>query len=403
VNQEDQLVQRLHRFYQDAKSEISATPPLWDAPGQRRSRWIQPVFASAALAVIILSVVVGVRTLRENRNQVQVTTSPTASASASATASATATPTPAPSPAANWVTQRFPLGSVSTLTLDRAAVYALTPSKVTRIDRSSGAITSAATQANASGIAVTGAGLWIAAGPGIAPAPPNLQSLSLFDPVTLQVTRQAQLPGQPGSETNIGPQLAGDATLLWLGYGHGVYRLDPQTGSVLASQAIPGTAVSISLDPAGQRLYVGLEASSNSSGQDRVLEFDGSTGTTIVSAQTGGRGLNGPRVAAVAGGVWIAYATGTRGSVEHRNAISLALVGNSIGTSNTIRPFVGNGALWLVDGMAQLLTCADPNTGATRASSPETQPQVFAVDAGGAYLGDSSGVTAMQPPAACRG
>lgn len=403
MNHDEQLVERLNRFFQDAKSEITATPPTWEVPGHRRGRWIQPVFASAALAVVILAVVVGVRMLRDSRNPVGVTTSPTVSASPSATPSASATPTPAPSPAANWVTQRFPAGSVSKLTLDRAAVFALTPSKVTRIDRSSNATTAAAIQPNATGIALTGAGLWVAAGPGIAPAPASSQSLTLLDPVSLQPTRQTQLPGAPGSETNVGPQLAGDATMLWLGYGHGLYRLDPQTGSVLLSQAIPGTAVSISLDPAGQRLYVGVEASSNASGPDRVLELDAATGATLASADTGGRGLGGPHIAAAVDGVWVGFATGTQGSVEHRNAASLALIGSSIRTSNTIDAVVGAGALWLIDGTAQQVTCADPASGATRASSPETAPAAFAVDANGAYLGDAAGVAAMQPPAACHG
>jgi hypothetical protein len=91
------------------------------------------------------------------------------------------------------------------------------------------------------------------------------------------------------------------------------------------------------------------------------------------------------------------------GAVEHRSAVSLAPTGNSIRTSNTIHAVVGAGALWLIDGMAQQLTCADPGTGATRASSPESEPQALVVDSNAAYLGDATGVAAMQPPAACRG
>ena len=401
MNHEEQLVKRLTRFYEGAKREVSATPPVWVAPGRQRGRWIQPVLASAALAAVALSVGVGIRMARENRNPPTVATSPTVSASASPTPSAT--PTPAPSPGPNWVTQRFAVGSVKAMTLDSSAAFALGPSKLSRIDRSSRAVTTVAAQANASGIAETSAGVWVAGGPGTAPAPANSTSLTLFDAATLQVKRQAPLPGQPGSDVNAGPQLDGNASLLWLGYGNHVYRLDPDTGSTRLMQALPGTAVSISLDPSGQRLYVGIEVPSNASGQDRVLELDASTGATLASSESQGRGLGGPHVTGASDGVWVSYATGTMGAVEHRSAVSLAPTGNSIRTSNTIHAVVGAGALWLIDGMAQQLTCADPGTGATRASSPESEPQALVVDSNAAYLGDATGVAAMQPPAACRG
>jgi hypothetical protein len=89
--------------------------------------------------------------------------------------------------------------------------------------------------------------------------------------------------------------------------------------------------------------------------------------------------------------------------VEHRSGVDLALVGSSIRTSNTIHAVVGANALWLIDGMAQQITCADPGSGAIRASSTENQPTAFTVDSQGAYLGDTTGIAAMQPPAACRG
>ena len=321
MNHEEQLVQRLTRFYESAKREISATPPPWVVPGPQRGRWIQPVLASAALAVVVLSVTVGIRIARDNRNHPVVATSPTASASASPTPSAT--PTPPPSAGPNWVTQRFAVGAVNEMALDASRVFALGQAKLSRIDRSSGAVTSATAPANASGIAETSAGIWVAAGPGTAPAPANSTSLTLFDAGTLQVKRQAPLPGQPGSDANAGPQLDANASLLWLGYGNHVYRLDPNTGNPLLNQALPGTAVSISLDPTGQRLYVGIEVPSNANGQDRILALDASTGATLASAETGGRGLGGPHVAGAPDGVWVSYATGTMGAVEHRSAVKL--------------------------------------------------------------------------------
>jgi hypothetical protein len=91
------------------------------------------------------------------------------------------------------------------------------------------------------------------------------------------------------------------------------------------------------------------------------------------------------------------------GLVEHRSAANLSILGSTVRTSNTVHALVSGGALWIVDGMAQQLICADPASGATRASTAETLPSAFAADAGGAYLGDNTGVAALQPPASCRG
>ena len=400
-HQED-LVDRLGRFYREARLEVPAAPPTWVAPEPKRGFSWQPVLASGALAAIVVALFFGVRVARD-RAQVRVATSPTASAVAtpSPTPSATPTPSPAPSPDASWVASRFSVGSVSALLLDSSAVFSLGPSKLTRIDRTSGAVTTVAAAKNANTFAATSAGLWIAAGPDIAGATPNSRSLTLVDPTTLAIKRQVSLPGQPGSDMNAGPQLAGGSGLLWFGYGNGLYHLNPDSGVTLSSQQLAGTATSLSIDPSGQRLYVGVGPSQTQAAT--VIELDASTGNRIASAPTGGAGLGGPHVAAALDGVWVSYATGMKGEVEHRRAADLSQTGNPIVTSNTIRVVVGANALWLVDGMAQQLTCADLASGATRAATAETQPSVFAADAGGAYLGDNTGVAALQPPASCRG
>lgn len=398
-HQED-IVDRLSRFYREAKLEVPASPPAW-IPAKRPSRptW-QPVLASAGLAVVALSLFFVVRAARDQATQARAKASPTVASTVAPTVSASATATPSPSPDASWVTRRYPVGSVSAMLLDSSAVFSITGTKLIRIDRSTGTVTGADIPANATGMAETTAGLWVAAGPAIAPASTNNQWLTLLDPVTLKAKRQLHLPGQPGSDMNAGPQLAG-AAQLWLAYGTGLYRLNPDTGDTLASQSLAGTATGLSIDPSGQRLYAGVGPSQTQPAT--VVELDASTGARLASANTGGAGLGGPRLAATADGVFISYATGTMGLIEHRSAGNLAVLGNMIRTSNTVRPVVDAGALWIVDGMAQRLTCADPVSGATRASTVETQPSTFAADAGGAYLGDNTGVAALQPPASCRG
>jgi len=398
-HQED-LVDRLGRFYRQAKLEVPASPPAW-IPPQRRSRpsW-QPVLASAGLAAVVVSLFIAVRYARDHQNQVHVTASPTVHASVVPSATAAPSTTPSPSPDASWVTRRFPVGSVSAMLLDSSGVFSMTGTKLARIDRSTGAVTTADIPANASGMALTSAGLWVASGPGIAPAATNAQWLTLLDPVTLKVTRQVHLPGQPGSDMNAGPQLAG-GNQLWLGYGTGLYRLNPDTGDQLSTQGIAGTVTSLSIDASGQRLYVGVGPSQTQPAT--VVEFDATIGARLASANTGGAGLGGPHVAAATDGVWVSYATGTMGLIEHRSAANLSMLGSSVRTSNTVRAVVDAGALWIVDGMAQQLTCADPASGVTRAATAETLPSAFVADAGGAYLGDNTGVAALQPPASCRG
>jgi hypothetical protein len=133
-----------------------------------------------------------------------------------------------------------------------------------------------------------------------------------------------------------------------------------------------------------------------------VIESDASTGARIASAPTGGIDLGGPTVAAAPDGVWIAYATGLMGAVEHRSAANLSLLAQPQGQhANGIHVFVGGGALWLVDSMAQQVACADLRTGTIAASSQETLPATLVADANGSYLGNDDGVGFLRPPAAC--
>jgi hypothetical protein len=412
-HQED-LVDRLTRFYREAKLEVPASPPAW-IPSQRRSRptW-QPVLASAG----------GGGVARDQATVARVTASPTIATSTAPTTTPSASATPSPSPDASWVTQRYPVGPVSALLLDPSAVFALyapAPSsgpydssltKLARIDRTTGAITTGGAFPNAAGMARVSAGLWIVAGPGQTGTTSATRALTLVDAVSLAVKRQPALPGQAGTVNYLAPQLAGSAGMLWFAYGNRAYRLNPDTGATILSQSLPGVATSLSLDASKQLLYIGIEApDSSAGGQDQVLAMNATTGAALASAQTGGRGLGGPHVSAAPDGVWISYATGMAGAVEHRSTSLSALAGSSVrfpigvatGPTNGIQTFVGGGALWFIDGMARGIACADSSTGAIRASTGESSPEAFTADASGAYLGDFQGVDALQPPASCRG
>jgi hypothetical protein len=301
------------------------------------------------------------------------------------------------------------------MTLDRSAIYALYAPKpaagrvdpgqtrVARVERATGKIIEAGPFPGAASLTRAGSGLWIAGGFAVSGA--DTRWLILLDPTSLKVERRVHLPGAAAG-TNTLAHLAGNPSLLWLGYAQQVYRLDPGTGSVLLSEPLPGGATSVSLDPSGRRLYAGVDLSSVPASQnDRVMEWDASTGAMLASAPTGGLALGGPQVAAATDGVWIAYATGMLGTIEHRSAARLELIPTKnqpgFGHSNGIRVFTGGSALWVVDASAQQIGCADPGTGMAAASAAETLPAAIAADSAGTYLGTADGVAALQPPSSC--
>ncbi len=408
MDSRDELIGRLTRFYREAGGEVSSVPPAW-VPGRRRTvPWLQPVLASLALVALAIGLAVTFR-MAEEANHTKILPAPSLSPSASVVPS----PSPSPSRRPTWVTRQVPLGEVTTMSLDSSAIFALyapTPvsggidpskMKLARIDRATGAMAKAGDFPFAKSVVRVAAGLWVAAGPGIGDGTPAADTnwLSLLDPVTLSVRQRVHLPGQAGALTS-GPQLAGTADLLWLAYGSSLYRLDPATGRVLLTQSLPGSSTSLSIDPSSRRLYTGVLP--GRSANSLVVELDGSTGSRLASALTGGGDLGGAQVVAVPDGVWIAYATGMMGAVEYRSAKDLSMVvGPQSGHTNGIRVFVGGGVLWLVDGGAGRLECADPRSGTIDASSQETLPAAVVADANGSYLGDDDGVGFLRPDPAC--
>jgi len=409
MNSQDQLIERLTRFYREAGGEVSSMPPVW-VPGKRpTARWVQPVLASLVLVALAVGLAVTIRIVREEAHR-KVVPLPIPSASPSPSPSASATPL------SSWVTRQVPFGEVTAMSLDTSAIFALyapapvsggiDPSKIglARIDRGTGAVATAGVFPYAKTVARVTAGLWVAAGPGVGDGTVGADTkwLSLVDPATLSVKQRVRLPAQAASGSFSAPQLAGTSNLLWLGYGQSLYRLDPATGRILLTESLPGTATSISIDSSGHRLYAGVEATPSQNSQDLVLEWDALTGARLASAPTGGLGLNGPHVAAAPDGVWIAYATGMMGEVEYRSATDLLLlVGPQAGHTNGIRAFVDGGVLWLADGGAGRLACADPLTGVIAASTQQTLPAAIVADANGSYLGDADGVGFLRPDASC--
>ena len=413
MNSQDELIERLARFYREAGREVSSLPPAWVPGRSGASRWLQPALASVALVALAIGLAVTIRVVRDEAHR-KIAPLPTVSASPSPSPSPS--PSTSPTPLSSWVTRRVPIGPVVAMSLDSAAIFALyapapvaggtDPTKIglARIDRATGAVATMGGFPYAKTLARVTAGLWVAAGPGIGDGTvaADTKWLTLVDPVTLSVKQRVHLPAQADSGSFAAPQLAGASNGLWLGYGHSLYRLDPTAGRILLTESLPGTATSISIDPSGHRLYVGVEVTPSQNSQDLVIEWDALTGARLASAPTGGLGLAGPHVAAAADGVWISYATGMLGAVEHRGATGLAeLSAPQHQHTNGIHVFVFGGTLWLVDGMAQQVACGDPLTGVITASSQESSPEAVVADANGSYLGDFDGIGFLRPDPSC--
>lgn len=407
TNSKEELVERLTRFYQEVGGEVSSMPPDWVPDKRRTARWLQPALVSIVLVALAVGLAVTIRMVREEAHR-KITPVPIP------TASPSQSPSPSATPLSSWVTRHVAFGQVTAMSLDTSTIFALyapapvsggiDPSKIglARIDRVTGAVATAGVFPYAKSVVRVTAGLWVAAGPGVGDGTvgADMKWLSLVDPVTLSVKQRVRLPAQAASGSFSAPQLAGTLNLLWLGYGQSLYRLDPTTGRILLTESVPGTATSISLDPSAHRLYAGLTA--NQPGVALVIELDASTGGRIASAPTGGADLGGPHVAAAPDGVWISYATGMLGEVEHRSATGLTLLSSpSDQHTNGIRVSVFGRTLWLVDGMAQQVACGDPLSGVIAASSQETLPAAIAADANGSYLGDSDGVGFLRPDPSC--
>jgi hypothetical protein len=320
-----------------------------------------------------------------------------------------------------WVDLSFPIGavgnggSVNVMALDRKAVYALyqpttkqgpgtadlLSTMLARIDRTTGAVATAGPFPGALGLAAAGGWLWVAGS--YYPGHPEAGFLDRVDPVSLSVGRRVPLPHYSGG-AGMYATLAGSGTTLWMGFGSGLYRLSSVDGQTIISRQIgaDGVAVSLSLDPSGGTLYLGVNRYSSSG--PTVYEWGALDGSLLASSSASdGQGLGGVRVAASTDGVWTSFATGMMGQSQHLSARDLQPLPTffEMRHTNGIAVFLANGVLWLTDGMTDELTCADPQTGATRARTTLRFGGVVIGDSRAVYVGGYGGVLLLRPDPAC--
>jgi len=320
-----------------------------------------------------------------------------------------------PSVAPLAFTRQWNVGPVADIAVGPQAVYVLyapptsegalanaTDTRLARIDRTSGRVLTAGPFPFASQIALAGSVVWIGPYnqyPGTSSA--DSRMLVGVDAVTLATQLRAALPSD-GAQRSLFANLASDSGSAWVAYGTHLYRLAATSGVTLASRSLVGVATSIALDPTAQRLYVGMDAAQANGSQASVTEFVPATLKPLVSASTGGADVGGPQVAAGTDDVWVSYATGMLGQVEHRRASDLAALPVAAAVhSNGVRVFDISGMVWVSDTMAGLLMCLDPHTGAVLAAWSAVQGGVVAGDDSSLYFGDINGVASVQPDSRC--
>jgi hypothetical protein len=197
---------------------------------------------------------------------------------------------------------------------------------------------------------------------------------------------------------------------LWVSGGEDLWELNPNTGAVETEFDTGNQISSMSTDPTGNLLYTSEPM--NSEGGTNVTEYDARTGHEL--RHTGFESTAPGTVAATTGGVWVSARSGMAGGVVELSSTDLtriappASASRGFGTYEQIMGVsssISDQTLWLTS--TSDLTCADPTTGAVRATE-STSVTVSSTVADGSKLyavasseGSLDDVVVITPPAAC--
>ena len=252
-------------------------------------------------------------------------------------------------------------------------------------------------------MASAGGSLWVSRGglPNTKSAP-GFALIERFDPSTLAPRGTIRLPGRPR-------ELAAGPAGLWVASGHRLYLLDPSTGHVRRSVPVSGYVERLAVDPTGELMYDTTYKPPLGNVVLAVEERNSRTGALIVRNTQGVRGLlTVNAVSPEPGGVWVSFSTGMLGGATlfsssdlHRLAFWHPM--RREGGSNATAAFASTGALWVLDGQAETISCADPRTGATRAVTRTGVNLTgnIAIARGRTYAALGSGVAVVAPGPRC--
>jgi hypothetical protein len=263
-------------------------------------------------------------------------------------------------------------------------------------------------------LAFAGGSVWVAVGSG------SDVVLVRLDPTTLAIRDRISLPVKNDLSTArpdiIYPVITATTNgPLWVAGGEDLWAVNPTTGAFETEFNTGNEIASMSTDPAGNSLYTG--GVTNFGGKWSLIEYDAHTGRVLV--HTAGEAVGPPAVAATTGGVWVSQRFGMNGAAVELSSGALKRIAppasemQGKGTFNEtggVGTNVSEQTLWLT-GSSQVanLFCADPTTGAVRASelttfvpgAPEASGHsLYALTSpsGGVY-----NVVIITPPAQCFG
>ncbi len=278
-----------------------------------------------------------------------------------------------PRPTARAVATAHPLartvldlpGPPTRLAVGGGAVFVLfgpsnVPQRVARFDPRTGSAVWGPVIKGAHDLAVAGGWLWVSGGGVLGYGRPATRFLYRLDPSTLEVLGRVVLPE---SAYPLAPSPAG----MWVGANDALYLVDPRTGHIDRTIPLKGTVGQISVDEQTGILYDSTHPVGDATIQ-AVEERDLATGVLRLRSFVEKNELEMNSLAAVPDGVWTAYATGMLGSADLLDASDLNWLASLEATAtNGIRADYANAILWVSDGMAGTLACADPATGGLRA------------------------------------
>lgn len=235
------------------------------------------------------------------------------------------------------------------------------------------------------------------------------------DTLTAVATIAMPMPGYTGSGEGVALDAATSDARVYVGVAHTIAVIDSRTRRIVHHYQLSGDGViaDLAVSPNDTRLYVTVNIPNKA--DSRLAVVNPSTGTALAPMVelNGGTGFAG--VAASAGGVWLENGSGMTDRLNFRPFSDLAravgpvtTAGGGFGTTSTVTSKV----VWI--GGTTTLACANPVTGAVRASARIAAPRHDAANisrltvAGnrlfGYYVADagpSELLIQLQPPARC--
>jgi hypothetical protein len=274
-----------------------------------------------------------------------------------------------------------------------------TDEPVLRIDGQTAQVVARSAALPTGQLAAAGQTLWLAPQPTIPGQPLSVIELN---PVTLSGPGSVALPGT--SESGASPLvIAGNsAGLLWVAYGTHLYEIDTAHPAVVAQATASNQIVGLALDSNG-RLYDSLSGQTPPA-TPKIEQRNSATGSLTASATN--PSVDGASLVATSSGVWASYRTGLQGASTLYAADTLAVASTSrapyfAGGMDVYTSLAGD-VLWVTT--SSNLTCADPDTGAFRASESSSNgypPAVVAVIASHVFTSSTKGLSLLHPPNVC--